>query len=65
MSGCPHPFLTQSMERFRDLSDMERAKVRFIHLNHTNPALWIGTEASRTIEANGFRVAEEGEVVRL
>ena len=65
MSGFPHPFITHSMEQFRDLHDMERAKVRFIHLNHTNPALWEDTDARRTIEANGFRVAEEGEIVRL
>ena len=65
MTGFRHPFITHSMERFRDLPDMERAKVRFIHLNHTNPALWADTEARQTIEANGFRVAEEGESVRL
>ena len=65
MSGFPHPFITHSMERFRDLPDVERAKVRFIHLNHTNPALWGDTEAQRTIEANGFRVAEAGELITL
>ena len=65
MSDFPHPFITHSMERFSELPAAERAKVRFIHLNHTNPALWPETEARRAIEANGFRVAEEGEVVEL
>jgi len=65
MSGFPHPFITHSMERFAELPNAERAKVRFIHLNHTNPALWGDIEAQRTIEANGFRVAEEGEIVHL
>ncbi|MDX1440080.1 MAG: MBL fold metallo-hydrolase [Rubricoccaceae bacterium] len=65
MSGFPHPFITHSMERFADLPDSEKAKIRFIHLNHSNPALWEGSEARRTVEASGFRIAEEGEVVRL
>jgi pyrroloquinoline quinone biosynthesis protein B len=65
MSTFPHPFITHSMDRFRDLPATERAKVRFIHLNHTNPALRLDSEARRTIEANGFRVAEEMERVDL
>ncbi|MFQ5568455.1 MAG: MBL fold metallo-hydrolase [Rhodothermales bacterium] len=65
MSGFPHPFITHSMERFAPLPPAERAKVRFIHLNHTNPALWPGSEARRTIEQNGYRVAEEMERFEL
>jgi len=65
MSGFPHPFIAHSLERFRNLPPAEKAKVRFIHLNHTNPALWPDTEARRTIETKGFRVAEEGERVGL
>jgi pyrroloquinoline quinone biosynthesis protein B len=61
MSAFPHPFITHSMERFRELAQNERSKVRFIHLNHTNPALWADSEARRTIVEKGFRVAEEGE----
>jgi pyrroloquinoline quinone biosynthesis protein B len=65
MSGFPHPFIRHSMERFAHLSSGERAKIRFIHLNHTNPALRPDSEARRSITANGFRVAEEGETVDL
>jgi pyrroloquinoline quinone biosynthesis protein B len=65
MSGFPHPFITHSMARFAPLPAAERAKVRFIHLNHTNPALWPGSEARRTISEKGFRVAEEGEHITL
>ncbi len=65
MSGFPHPFITYSMERFRTLPEKERTKVRFIHLNHTNPALRRDSEAYQTILENGFRVAEEGERVEL
>jgi len=65
MSGFPHPFITHSMERFSALPAEEKAKIRFIHLNHTNPALLAGSDARRTIERNGFRVAEELEKVKL
>jgi len=58
MSGFPHPFITHSMERFAPLPADMRSRVRFIHLNHTNPALWADSEARRTIEAAGFHVAE-------
>jgi pyrroloquinoline quinone biosynthesis protein B len=65
MSGFPHPFITHSMERFAPLPAETRAKVRFIHLNHTNPALRPDSEARAVIEHNGFRVAEEMERVGL
>ena len=39
--------------------------IRFLHLNHTNPALLPGSEARRRIEEAGFSVAEEGEVFPL
>lgn len=65
MSGFPHPFITHSMKRFSSLPAAERSKVRFIHLNHTNLALWPDSEAHRTVIGNGFRLAKEGERVEL
>ena len=64
MSGFPHPFVTTTMARLEALPAAERAKVRFIHLNHTNPALWPGP-ARDAVGAAGMRVAEEGETVAL
>ncbi|WP_412061336.1 MBL fold metallo-hydrolase [Rubrivirga sp. IMCC45206] len=64
MSGFPHPLITTTMARLADLPAGERAKVRLIHLNHTNPALWPGP-AREAIEAAGMRVAEEGETVAI
>lgn len=65
MSEIPHPFIAESMKRFESLPAEERAKVRFIHLNHTNAALQSESDASRTIKEAGFRVAEELERVAL
>jgi pyrroloquinoline quinone biosynthesis protein B len=65
MSGFPHPFITHSMDRFSGLSAEEKSKIHFIHLNHTNPALLPDSDARRTIERSGFRVAQELEKVGL
>ncbi len=60
MSQIPHPFMEESMELFRDLPKGEKAKIHFIHFNHTNPTLQIGSEARAEILGAGFEVAEEG-----
>ena len=49
----PHPFIVDSMRRFA----AQRTKIRFIHLNQSNPAL---RDPAR-VERSGFRVAREGE----
>ena len=65
LSEIPHPFIEQSIERFRSLPAEERAKIRFIHLNHTIPLLDPTSKARRAIEKAGFAVASELERVSL
>ncbi len=65
MSGFPHPFIRHSMRRFSGLPASEKGKIRFIHLNHTNPALWRESAARQEIIENGFNVAEEMERLAL
>jgi pyrroloquinoline quinone biosynthesis protein B len=65
MAEVPHPFIEESMKRFKALSPAERDKIRFIHLNHSNPALRPDSAARRQIERAGFHVAEIGERVGL
>lgn len=65
MAEIPHPFIVESMERFAALELAERRKVRFIHLNHTNPALQLGSEPRRRVEASGFQIAEQYERLGL
>ena len=52
------------MKRLADLPASERAKVRFIHLNHTNPALFDETVRAE-IRSKGFALAEEMERIDL
>jgi len=65
MSTIPHPFVTETIERLRSADARTRAKVRFVHLNHTNPALDPSSDAARTIREAGMAVAVEGERVAL
>jgi pyrroloquinoline quinone biosynthesis protein B len=53
MSEVPHPRVTDTMDRLSDLA----ARVRLVHLNHTNP-LW---DDDTPATSRGFRVAREGE----
>ena len=65
MSSFPHPFIRHSMKRFASLPEPDRAKIRFIHLNHTNPALYPDSEARKAILSGGFKVAVEMERIDL
>ena len=58
ISLIPHPFVVESMDLFQDLSKVEKAKVYFIHFNHTNPLLKNGSKAQKKVTANGFNVAQ-------
>jgi pyrroloquinoline quinone biosynthesis protein B len=60
MSVIKHPHVTQSMDLFADLTNEEKARVIFIHMNHTNPLLIDGSPAQAEVERRGFRFAREG-----
>ena len=65
MSLIPHPTISTTMEKLSHLPKPERAKIHFIHLNHSNPALDKTSAAFKSVKANGFSVAEEGETFCL
>lgn len=58
MSEIPHPFIEESMHKFQDLSEEEKARVHFIHFNHTNPVLRNTLERQQVLD-EGYNVAEE------
>ena len=65
MSQIPHPSVEESLERFADLPGVERAKIRFIHMNHTNPLMRGEEEAVRMVVGARLGVAMQGERVSL
>ena len=65
MADIPHPFVLESMELFSELSAADKAKVWFIHLNHTNPLLNSDSKAYQRVIEAGYNVAREGKRLGL
>ena len=70
MSLIPHPFVKESIARFASLESEIRNRIRFIHLNHTNPAIRSGSNpklnsAARQITNAGMGLAIQGEIIVL
>ena len=65
IADIPHPFVTESMEIFEELSEEDRAKVWFIHLNHSNSLLNKESAAYQRVTSRGFNVAREGDRLPL
>ena len=60
MSDVPHPFVEESIIRFKSLAVEEKSKIYFIHLNHTNPARDANFDDRRAIEEKGYHFATFG-----
>jgi pyrroloquinoline quinone biosynthesis protein B len=65
LSEIPHPLITHSLERLASLPDAQKARIHFIHLNHTNRAGIAGTPERKQVETAHFQVAKEGERTEL
>ncbi|NNF95190.1 MAG: pyrroloquinoline quinone biosynthesis protein PqqB, partial [Altererythrobacter sp.] len=65
MSEIPHPRVTQTMDLLQDLPASERAKVHFIHYNHTNPIRDPDSPESKEVIERGFNVARRGDRICL
>lgn len=58
ISQIPHPFVIESMALFKNLSESDKAKVHFIHFNHTNALLNLESEQAKTVLSKGFNIAQ-------
>lgn len=65
MAEIPHPFIVESLRRFASLPASVRARVRFTHLNHSNPAADPAGAAAAAIRGAGCSVAAEGMIFGL
>jgi pyrroloquinoline quinone biosynthesis protein B len=61
MADIPHPFVVESLARFDSLPAEQRAKVRFFHLNHSNPLVDPNSPQAAVVTAAGSAVARDGE----
>lgn len=60
MSQIPHPFVSETMAALRYLSEEDKSKVWFIHMNHTNPLLDLESPESIFVRSEGYNIATEG-----
>jgi len=61
----PHPFVIESMKLFKNLSKKDKAKIHFIHFNHTNPLLNKNSKEYKEVIKQGFNIANYGDVFEL
>jgi pyrroloquinoline quinone biosynthesis protein B len=64
MKEVPHPFVSESLELFKDLPSTEKQKVTFIHFNHTNPLNW-DKKTREELNNKGFNYATEGMILEF
>jgi len=65
LKEVPHPFITDSMNRFLLLPLKEKHKIRFIHFNHTNPLLNPESAERKQVLSSGYGIAEQNEKIEL
>lgn len=65
MSEIPHPFIIESIAKLKSLSNNDKFKIHFIHLNHTNPAIIQGSKAYKNINEAGFNLANQKQIFNL
>lgn len=58
ISQIPHPFIIESLDRFKALPTSEKEKITFIHFNHTNPVLDPDSDATRRVLEAGFNIGQ-------
>lgn len=61
IAEIPHPFITETVELFKNEPLATKNKIVFIHFNHTNPTMHTDSKERKEIEKMGFRFAEEGQ----
>lgn len=65
MSEIPHPSIQESMGLFESLDSTDKAKVNFIHFNHTNPVLNAQSSEFKKVHNEGYNIAKFGDRFHL
>ena len=65
IAEIPHPFVVESMQLLKDLPQVEKSKVYFIHFNHTNALLDTTSPAYKKVIDSGFNMATFGSRFKL
>ena len=65
ISEIPHPFVIESFETFKNISEIEKSKIVFIHFNHTNPLLNSKSVETQIVIDKGYKIGTIGDVFDL
>ena len=65
INEIPHPLVIETMDLLSDLTDYQRDKVYFIHMNHTNQMLDPNSDISKNVLKKGFNIARSGQKFHL
>ena len=60
MAEIPHPFVLETLAISRDWPAEQKAKLHFIHFNHSNPLLDPKSQESKRVEKLGYHIARTG-----
>lgn len=61
----PHPFVTETMELFKNEDQPTKNKIHFIHFNHTNPLLLKESTEKKEVIKNGYHISSQGMSIYL
>lgn len=59
MEEVPHPYVQETMQLFHDADTDTKAKIYFIHMNHTNGLLW-NKQVQLQLVNDGYNYAQQG-----
>ena len=65
ISEIPHPLVSETMNLLKELTQEDKNKVYFIHMNHTNLMLDPESELSKLVISKGFKIARLGKKLYL
>jgi len=65
ISEIPHPLVSETISLFDNLTNEDKSKVYFIHMNHTNMMLDPKSELTDYVISKGFNIARLGQKLEL
>ena len=65
ISEIPHPLVSETISLFDNLTNEDKNKVYFIHMNHTNMMLDPKSDLSEYVSSKGFNIARLGLKLEL
>ena len=63
--NVPHPYIKETLQRISILEKVDREKVYFTHLNHTNPVIKKSSLERSEVQCKGYHIADDNMIFTL